>query len=238
MYRIVICEDDITQITFLRECILKSLEGISSQIELFEFNSGEELLESNLESIDIFFLDIKMLKITGMDVAKIIRETNDTSEIIFITSIVDYIQEGYKVRAYRYLLKPIDFGDLNESILSCISDIIKRRENFMLIENKGIINKILINSIMYIEVRKKVLTIHTKNDTYYTKNSMDKIELELEKYNFFRCHKSYLINLMKVNMLDIENNIVFINQNSIIVSRYKIKLLREKLNSCLVDVII
>ncbi len=39
-------------------------------------------------------------------------------------------------------------------------------------------------------------------------------------------------------MLDIENNIVFINQNSIIVSRYKIKLLREKLNSCLVDVII
>ncbi|HDN2346046.1 TPA: response regulator transcription factor, partial [Clostridioides difficile] len=193
MYRIVICEDDITQIAFLRECILKSLEGISSQIELFEFNSGEELLETNLEGIDIFFLDIKMLQLTGMDVAKIIRETNDTSEIIFITSIVDYIQEGYKVRAYRYLLKPIDFGDLNESILSCISDIIKKRENFMLIENKGIINKILINSIMYIEVRKKVLTIHTKNDTYYTKNSMDKIELELEKYNFFRCHKSYLI---------------------------------------------
>ncbi|WP_044289551.1 LytR/AlgR family response regulator transcription factor, partial [Clostridioides difficile] len=195
MYRIVICEDDITQIAFLRECILKSLEGISSQIELFEFNSGEELLETNLEGIDIFFLDIKMLQLTGMDVAKIIRETNDTSEIIFITSIVDYIQEGYKVRAYRYLLKPIDFGDLNESILSCISDIIKKRENFMLIENKDIINKILINSIMYIEVRKKVLTIHTKNDTYYTKNSMDKIELELEKYNFFRCHKSYLINL-------------------------------------------
>ncbi|MDX5634809.1 LytR/AlgR family response regulator transcription factor, partial [Clostridioides difficile] len=174
MYRIVICEDDITQIAFLRECILKSLEGISSQIELFEFNSGEELLETNLEGIDIFFLDIKMLQLTGMDVAKIIRETNDTSEIIFITSIVDYIQEGYKVRAYRYLLKTIDFGDLNERILSCISDIIKKRENFMLIENKGIINKILINSIMYIEVRKKVLTIHTKNDTYYTKNSMDK----------------------------------------------------------------
>ncbi|EGT3859189.1 response regulator transcription factor, partial [Clostridioides difficile] len=213
MYRIVICEDDITQIAFLRECILKSLEGISSQIELFEFNSGEELLETNLEGIDIFFLDIKMLQLTGMDVAKIIRETNDTSEIIFITSIVDYIQEGYKVRAYRYLLKPIDFGDLNESILSCISDIIKKRENFMLIENKGIINKILINSIMYIEVRKKVLTIHTKNDTYYTKNSMDKIELELEKYNFFRCHKSYLINLEYIQFIC--KNTVVINDEDV-----------------------
>ncbi|CCL09283.1 TPA: response regulator transcription factor [Clostridioides difficile] len=235
MYRIVICEDDITQITFLRECILKSLEGISSQIELFEFNSGEELLESNLESIDIFFLDIKMLKITGMDVAKIIRETNDTSEIIFITSIVDYIQEGYKVRAYRYLLKPIDFGDLNESILSCISDIIKRRENFMLIENKGIINKILINSIMYIEVRKKVLTIHTKNDTYYTKNSMDKIELELEKYNFFRCHKSYLINLQYIQFIC--KNAVVINNEDIPVSKYRISDLKTKLTHVLGDVL-
>ncbi|TQW38231.1 DNA-binding response regulator, partial [Clostridioides difficile] len=227
MYRIVICEDDITQIAFLRECILKSLEGISSQIELFEFNSGEELLETNLEGIDIFFLDIKMLQLTGMDVAKIIRETNDTSEIIFITSIVDYIQEGYKVRAYRYLLKPIDFGDLNESILSCISDIIKKRENFMLIENKGIINKILINSIMYIEVRKKVLTIHTKNDTYYTKNSMDKIELELEKYNFFRCHKSYLINLEYIQFIC--KNTVVINGKDIPVSKYRMANLKKKL---------
>ncbi|EJA6894071.1 response regulator transcription factor, partial [Clostridioides difficile] len=227
MYRIVICEDDITQIAFLRECILKSLEGISSQIELFEFNSGEELLETNLEGIDIFFLDIKMLQLTGMDVAKIIRETNDTSEIIFITSIVDYIQEGYKVRAYRYLLKPIDFGDLNESILSCISDIIKKRENFMLIENKGIINKILINSIMYIEVRKKVLTIHTKNDTYYTKNSMDKIELELEKYNFFRCHKSYLINLEYIQFIC--KNTVVINDEDVPVSKYRMADLKKKL---------
>ncbi|MCA0509891.1 DNA-binding response regulator [Clostridioides difficile] len=235
MYRIVICEDDITQIAFLRECILKSLEGISSQIELFEFNSGEELLETNLEGIDIFFLDIKMLQLTGMDVAKIIRETNDTSEIIFITSIVDYIQEGYKVRAYRYLLKPIDFGDLNESILSCISDIIKKRENFMLIENKGIINKILINSIMYIEVRKKVLTIHTKNDTYYTKNSMDKIELELEKYNFFRCHKSYLINLEYIQFIC--KNTVVINDEDVPVSKYRMANLKKKLTYVLGDVL-
>ncbi|HBE9444249.1 LytR/AlgR family response regulator transcription factor [Clostridioides difficile] len=235
MYRIVICEDDITQIAFLRECILKSLEGISSQIELFEFNSGEELLEINLEGIDIFFLDIKMLRLTGMDVARIIRETNDTSEIIFITSIVDYIQEGYKVRAYRYLLKPIDFGDLNESILSCISDIIKKRANFMLIENKGIINKILINSIMYIEVRKKVLTIHTKNDTYYTKNSMDKIELELEKYNFFRCHKSYLINLEYIQFIC--KNTVVINDEDIPVSKYRMSDLKKKLTYVLGDVL-
>ncbi|MCC0635794.1 MULTISPECIES: LytR/AlgR family response regulator transcription factor [unclassified Clostridioides] len=235
MYRIVICEDDITQMVFLRECILKSLEGVSSQIELLEFNSGEELLESALEGVDIYFLDIQMLQLTGMDVAKIIRETNDTSEIIFITSIVDYIQEGYKVRAYRYLLKPIDFEDLNENILNCISDIIKKRENFMLIENKGIINKILINSIMYIEVRKKVLTIHTTDGIYNTNNSMDKIELELEKYNFFRCHKSYLINMEYIQLIC--KNTVVINNENIPVSKYRISDLKTKLTHVLGDVL-
>lgn len=235
MYRIVICEDDITQMAFLRECILKSLEGVSSQIELLEFNSGEELLESALEGVDIYFLDIQMLQLTGMDVAKIIRETNDTSEIIFITSIVDYIQEGYKVRAYRYLLKPIDFESLNENILNCISDIIKKRENFMLIENKGIINKILINSIMYIEVRKKVLTIHTIDGIYNTNNSMDKVELELEKYNFFRCHKSYLINMEYIQLIC--KNTVVINNEDIPVSKYRMSDLKTKLTHVLGDVL-
>ena len=49
-----------------------------------------------------------MNKLTGMDLARWIRKENDTSEIIFVTSLVNYIQEGYTVRAYRYLLKPIN----------------------------------------------------------------------------------------------------------------------------------
>lgn len=235
MHRMVLCEDDVTQRKFLKELVLKSLEGVSTQIELLEFSSGEELLEHNLDGIDIFFLDIQMLKLTGMDVAKIIRENNDTSEIIFITSLVDYIQEGYKVRAYRYLLKPISFEDLKENILSCLSDIIKKRENFMLIENRGIINKVLISSIMYIEVRKRNLTIHTTEGIYYTKNSMDKVERELERYKFFRCHKSYLINMEHIQF--ISKNTVVINDQNIPISKHRISNLKTKLTHLLGDVL-
>lgn len=235
MYRIVICEDDITQRKFLKENIIKSLEEISNQIELFEFSSGEELLKTNLKDIDIFFLDIQMGKVTGMDVAKNIRLNNDTSEIIFITSLVDYIQEGYKVRAYRYLLKPIQFKDLKENILSCISDIIKKRDNFMLIENKGILNKILIKDIMYIEVRKKELTIHTTEGIYYTKNSLEKVEAELGKYNFFRCHKSYLINMEHIQF--ISKNTAVIKNEEIPVSKHRMSNLKTKLTHVLGDVL-
>ncbi|HGM1352280.1 TPA: LytR/AlgR family response regulator transcription factor, partial [Clostridioides difficile] len=82
---------------------------------------------------------------------------------------------------------------------------------------------------------KKVLTIHTKNDTYYTKNSMDKIELELEKYNFFRCHKSYLINLGYIQFIC--KNTVVINDEDIPVSKYRMSDLKKKLTYVLGDVL-
>ena len=205
--------------------------------DFVEFESGEEALleEVILKGIDIFFLDIQMNKLTGMDLARWIRKENDTSEIIFVTSLVNYIQEGYTVRAYRYLLKPINYEDLRSHLLSCISDITKKRENFMIIENKGIIYKVLINKILYIEVRKKDLTIYTEDGIYTTKNSMEKVEKELRRYNFFRCHKGYLINMEHIEI--IHKNTVFINNQEIPVSKHRISNLKTKLTYILGDVL-
>ena len=165
-------------------------------------------------------------------------EFDEEVEIIFMTSYPEYMQKGYEVRAYRYLLKPIKEDDIRNNIISLIELLKVERSKYLCISTKDNIHRIAINSIVYIETERPNLIINTISSSYKSKITMKNIETYLNDYNFFRCHKSYLINLMKVNMLDIENNIVFINQNSIIVSRYKIKLLREKLNSCLVDVII
>ncbi|MDK2564651.1 LytTR family DNA-binding domain-containing protein [Romboutsia sedimentorum] len=232
MYRVVICEDEDNQREILKDFICKSFKDISDQIEILEFSSGEELLaHQNLDGIDIFFLDIQMDKLTGMDVAKKIRESNDTSEIIFITSLLEYVQEGYKVRAYRYLLKPVKYEDLKENILSCVSDIIKKRENFIIIEHKGITNKIPVSTITYIDIIKRDITIHTTQGAYHTISSLSKIEKELEKYNFFRCHKSYLINVGYIQF--ISKNSVTVNCEEIPVTKYKMNNLKTKLTNTL-----
>lgn len=235
MYRVVICEDDDLQRKKLKELIYKSFEAISNNIEILEFKSGEELLEHCLEGIDIFFLDIQMDKLTGMDVAKIIRDKNLTTEIIFITSVVEFIQEGYKVRAYRYLLKPIKYEELKEHIISCVSDIIKKRENFMIVEGKGTINKILINSITYIEVQKKNITIHTVDNIYYTRNSISNLEKELKMYNFFRCHRCYLINIEYIEFIC--KNVVTVNSEDIPVSKHRVSDLKTKLTKVVGSII-
>lgn len=159
MFKIVICDDELLQREELREYIYKVFEEVEEELELLIFNSAEDVLKEKevLKDTDIFILDIKMDEVSGMDLAKIIRKENDISEIIFITSLVDYIQEGYIVRAYRYLLKPINYEELKNHLLSCINDINKKKDNFMMIENKGIVHKVPINEIMYIEVAKKNL---------------------------------------------------------------------------------
>jgi len=73
--------------------------------------------------------------------------------------LIDYIQDGYIVRAYRYLSKPVKYEELKEHVLNCIEDIRKKKENFLIIENKGEIVKIPIEKILYIEVRKKELIL-------------------------------------------------------------------------------
>lgn len=235
MYRIVICEDDESQRSNLYNSIFNIFDEISNKVEIFEFKSGEELLSSEVEDIDIFFLDIQMDEITGMDVAKKIREKNSVSEIIFITSLIEYVQEGYKVRAYRYLLKPIEHEDLKENILSCISDIINKRDNFMIVEENGSKHKVSIKNITYIEIIKKDITIHTLDRDYNIKNRIKNLEKELLVHNFFRCHKSYLINMEHVDFIGKDN--VMIKNEEIPVSKHRMSNLKTKLTNMLGSII-
>ena len=129
MFRIVICEDEISQREKLKEYIQKIFDDNKEKVEITEFESAEDLLSDNivLKEVDIFILDIKLNGLSGMDLAKLIRKEDDRSEIIFVTSLVEYIQEGYTVRAYRYLLKPIEYEELKKHLLNCISDIKRKK---------------------------------------------------------------------------------------------------------------
>ena len=119
-------------------------------------------------------------------------------------------------------------------MLNCISDIKKKKGNFI-IENRDGMRRILVKEITYIEVRKKELTIHTVDSTYYTQGSLDKIEQDFEKYNFYRCHKSYLINMEYIG--SITKNSVFIGKEEIYVSRHRMNELKTKFTYMLGDIL-
>lgn len=234
MLKIAICEDESSQRTKLKEYINKALtENTNKEYEIIEYERGETILEDYPRGVDIIFLDIQMDNINGMDTARKIREFDENVEIIFITGVWEYVQEGYEVRAYRYLIKPVEFENFQKQLCLCISEIEKNRKSYMIATYKGDTNKIAISSILYIETEGRNTIIHTINETYKSNVGINKLERELENKTFVRCHNSFLINLEHINKID--SSSVKLYNYEVPVSRHKMKELKLRFTSFLGD---
>lgn len=226
MIRVAICEDEKDTQLLIEDYIHNILKNINIEHEIKKYDLGEELLESNLKDIDILLLDIQMGQINGMDTARKIREVDNKMEIIFITSLIDYVQEGYEVRAYRYLLKSIELEELKKHLLTCIKEI-ENKNSYILIKNKSNTYKIYSNEIKYIEVQKKNMLIHTINKNLDVRYSLEKIEKDINLDKFVRCHKSFLVNLSYVENIK-SNTIILESGEEVPVSRYRYKEVKAK----------
>ncbi|MDU6249308.1 MAG: LytTR family DNA-binding domain-containing protein, partial [Paeniclostridium sordellii] len=207
----------------LKDYLEQILNEINSKYEILIFNSGEELFKNYPDNIDIFLLDIQMDGLNGMEVARKIRQIDKKEiEIIFTTSLIEYIQEGYEVRAYRYLLKPIKLEDFKKHIILCIEELTKNKESYIAVNEKNNTCKVKISEITYIEIQKREMTIHTINEDYTINSSMSKLENELSKYNFYRCHKSFMVNIDFIK--NIKQYIAILdNKEEVPISRYRFK---------------
>lgn len=219
MLKIAICEDDNIQRKNLIHMIDRYLGIISKEYETFEFISGEKLLLSR-DEFDIYFLDIEMDNISGIDVARKIRITNAKAIIIFTTGFKDYVFDAFDVNAFHYLIKPIHEMKFKEILYSAIKSISKK-DKFLLAKNSSSSYKIFFKDIIYIESNHRKVKIHTTYDIieYYYKIS--DLENELLKDNFFRCHKSYIVNFEYVQSFD-NTFIALKNSEKVFVSKYKL----------------
>lgn len=218
---IAICDDE----PIHRRLLIDYLEKVyyDELYKVLEFSSGEELIENYPEKLDILLLDIQMRYLNGIETAKKIRIFDTNVNIIFTTAVLDFLQQGYEVRAFRYLLKPIRYNEFSRHLIECKKDIINDLKKNITIKDiiKGNITIIPINSILYIETESRATLIHTDKETYRTRESIKEFENQLKEHLFYRCHRSYLINLNKVS--SINKNSVFIKSDEILVSRYKIR---------------
>lgn len=225
--KIAICDDEYIH----RKVLLKYVKMLflTGSYEVVEFNSGEELLGRYPSGLDILLLDIQMIGINGIETAKKIRLFDTNVTIIFTTAISDFMQEGYEVRAFRYLLKPIKYNDFSKHLSQCKNEIIKNKEKYISIKeiDEGQTIIVPINTILYVEMECRITLIHTDNKIYKTRESIKNFENELKEHSFYRCHRAYLINLHKIN--SIGKNTAMIKGNEVLVSRYKEKELKMKI---------
>lgn len=219
MLSIAICDDDNIQ----RQCILAMinsyLKSINKQYKSYEFTSGEKLL-STKNNFDIYFLDIQMDNLSGINTAKRIRLMHEKAIIIFITGFKDYVFDAFDVNAFHYIVKPIDDNKFKKILYSAIKSLSKK-EKFLIAKTISFSSKIYLKDIVYIESAQRKIKVHTTYDVieYYYKIS--DLGTELLEDNFFRCHKSYIVNLKYVQSFD--NTFVTLkNSEKVYVSKHKL----------------
>ena len=202
---IAICDDEENEIEYLKHAVddWAKKEDILTNIETYASAESFLFQYEECKNYQILLLDVEMSGMNGIDLAKKIRQNQDNVEIIFITGIWDYVQEGYEVRAYRYIIKPIDFNSFKTQLNLCIKEIENQKRPSIVVTYKGEVNKIDIGSIVYIETDNRNTLIHTKEKSYRSNMGISKIEKHLEGSTFFRCHNSFLINLEYINKFNI-----------------------------------
>lgn len=230
MLSIAVCDDMPIECAELAERIENILDNVGTEFSLKRFFDGKELLKC-VESFDIIFLDIKMPEISGMELAKQMRENDRGSIIVFVTSAKEYVYEAYDVEAFHFLLKPVNEDKLKNVLKKAVVKVTAcNNEDFLIISSKHQIKKILLIDILYIESVGRTVKIHCTDGIIETYRQIGDLEQTLSDKHFFRCHKSFLLNLEYVSRFD-KAEIVMENGDTVFLARKCAKIFQKEIIS-------
>lgn len=237
-YRCLIVEDEAPA-----QRILKKFITDVPPLELVDCttNALDALTILNTQKIDILFLDINLPKIKGIDFLKSIQSP---PQVIFTTAYAEYAIEGFELDATDYLLKPFSFERFLKGVNKAIDRINLSSENILTkseIQDDEVaffkadkkIFRLNLTELIYIEGVKDYVKIVTLTNTHLILQTMKHWETHLPSNQFKRIHKSFIVNLKRIN--SINGNVITIGEKEIPIGRsFKEGLLREIENKYLI----
>jgi DNA-binding LytR/AlgR family response regulator len=192
---------------------VKLIRNHLSRIENFEVagecrNALKAIEFLRHEKIDLMFLDIKMPEITGID---FLRTIPDPPYVIITTAYREYAIEGYDLDVVDFLLKPISFERFLKAINRFCNRIRpannnqhepgqpeSRERRFIHIQDGKNICKLFYDDVLYFEGYGEYVKVITQGKTYIVRESLTEFENKLAQDSFLRIHKSYIVNLLKI----------------------------------------
>lgn len=228
MLEIIICEDNIIQRKKIESIIKNELEILKFALNI-ELSTGNckdvvDYLKNNLKKYFIYFLDVDLgTELDGIELAKEIRTYDKKGYIVFITSHseLSFLTFKYKVQAFDYILKSDD-NTLKNSICECLSEVYTDYQKINIIKKNISINlgnriqKFEFNEILFFETTEieHKLRVHTIKGYFEFYGKMKEIEAKLPTY-FYKCHRSYLVNTIKIKLIDKKNKIIYMVNDEI-----------------------
>ena len=203
MFKLLLVEDDITQLIALKNILNELLPG--SHIDTADTYNEAVRFIKEISDYDIFYLDIalsdKKDTTDGLSIGQLIRslDTYKHTPIIFVTSFTDKINEAInRLHCYSYLVKPYTYEDVENSLKDILdSDLIKEKP-IIFKNNEGINFKLLPSDITQISSENHGILVFTDSYRFNTRHfSLDSVLAELPNY-FVRCHRKHIVNINKI----------------------------------------
>lgn len=201
MLKIAIIDDQINDADYVKKIvdIWKNGRGYSASIHFFSSAEAFLFRYSEDKLWDILLLDIEMISMDGVSLAKKIRQDNESVQIVFITGFAEYISEGYEVSALHYLMKPVKkeklFAVMDRAVLA-----MDKAERAILLPINGEMLRLSVSLVQYVEAFAHTVSIATSTETIQVKMPISEIEKMLGEY-FVRCHRSYLVGLKYISRI-------------------------------------
>lgn len=154
MLRIAICDDEVKQLNeaaALLNAYFQSRPGLHGQVEAFQ--SGGALLTraEKAGGFDLYVLDILMPELSGIDTGRRLRALGEGGEIVYLTNSNDFAADSYDVRAFFYLLKPVEAGKLFRVLDGAVEKLNRRRSNAVVVATVDGSRRLLLENIRYVE---------------------------------------------------------------------------------------
>lgn len=215
-YNCYIVDDEVDSIEILRDYInqtpdLRLIHSTTDPRDIFSVISKHNHPK-------ITFLDIEMPGITGLELAGLI---GSYTAVIFITSHSEHAVEAFEKDAYDFLIKPVSYSRFLQAVVKVQRRIQNNpatnpaEDNYFFIRGnkQGQLIKIYFHEILYIESLQNYVKLYTGQNMHITYLTLKEIEFKLNRDNFLKIHRSYVVNLDRIgglinNELSMENNAV------------------------------
>lgn len=170
---------------------------------------------------DVLLLDIEMPGMTGIDLARQLGPNPPL--VIFTTSKKDYAIEAFELNVVDYLLKPVTPARFIQAMekVKIISEsrnekIWQQGNEFIFFRDANVVKKLLMNDILFAEAMGDYVKLYTAQKYYAVHTTLKAVEAKLTAGRFVRTHRSYLVNISKIDR--VENGVIIINEKAVPVS--------------------
>lgn len=213
MGKVVIIDDEVLARSIVKEYLQKH-----PQLELAqECNDGFEGLKAiQQHQPDLIFLDIQMPKINGFEMLELVDQP---PAIIFTTAFDEYAIKAFEAHAIDYLLKPFDQERFDKAISKwtdqkstssdkSTQDLLEMasqspsQSHRVVVKNGSKIKIIPVHDVFYLEAADDYVKIHTLEGYFLKNKTMNHFEQVLDKEQFVRCHRSYIVNIQQITRID------------------------------------